>query len=102
MVCLLFIALISILIGYTVAMHTVPPTYETIQPPSSDKVQMDTNPAYVVSTAGTVKMEDNPAYQIMTTNPGGGGGAGSGVNYYEDVIINQNVKMTQNPAYSVP
>ena len=48
-------------------------------------------------------MEDNPAYQTMTTNPGGGGGGGatgSRVNYYEDIINDRNVKMTQNPAYA--
>ena len=84
-------------------MHTVPPTYENLQPPSSDKVQMDTNPAYTVSTAGTIKMEDNSAYQTMTTNSGGrGGGAVSGVNYYEDIIVDRKVKMTQNPTYAVP
>ncbi|XP_065897957.1 uncharacterized protein [Dysidea avara] len=89
--------------SYSVAMHTVPPTYENVQPPSSDKVQMDTNPAYTVSTVGTIKMEDNPAYQTMTTNPvGGGGGAGSGVNCYEDINVDRKVKMTQNPAYAVP
>jgi len=69
-------------------MHAVAPPYETVRPSLSDKVQMDTNPAYVVSTAGTVKMEDNPAYQTMTANPGGGGGgAGSGVSYYEDIML---------------
>ena len=83
-------------------MHIVPPTYENLQPPSSDKVQMDTNPAHTVPTTATIKMDDNPAYQTMTTNPGGGGGAGSGVNYYEDVIVDRKVKMTQNPAYAVP
>jgi len=83
-------------------MHAVAPLHETIRPSLSDKVQMDTNPAYAVSTAGTVKMEDNPAYQTMTTNPGGGGGAGSGVNYYEDITDERNVKMTQNPAYAMP
>jgi len=70
-------------------------TMSNIPPP-----QMDTNPAYAVSTAGTVKMEDNTAYQTMTTNPGGrGGGAVSGVDYYDDIIDDQNVKMTQNSAY---
>ena len=83
-------------------MHVVGPRRGTVQPPLSDEVQMDTNPAYAISTAGTIKMEDNPAYQTMTTNPGGGGGAGSGVNYYEDVIVDRKVKMTQNPAYAVP
>jgi len=83
-------------------MHAVAPPYETVQPSLSDEVQMDTNPAYALSTAGTIKMEDNPAYQTMTSNPGGGGGAGSGVNYYEDIINDRNVKITQNPAYAVP
>jgi len=67
-------------------MHAVAPPHETVRPSLSDKVQMNTNPAYAVSTAGTVKMQDNPAYQTMTTNPGGGGGAVSGVNYYEDIM----------------
>ncbi|XP_065912117.1 uncharacterized protein [Dysidea avara] len=83
-----------------IAMSNIPPT---VQLPLSDNVQMNTNPAYAVSTAGTVKMEDNPAYQTMTTNPGGGGGgAGIGGSYYEDIIDDRNVKMTQNPAYTVP
>ena len=68
-------------------MQAAAPPYETLQPPAAfDKEQMDTNPAYSVSTTGTVKMEDNPAYQTMTINPGGGGGAGGGVNYYEDIM----------------
>ena len=74
--------------------------YDTVRPPQSDKVLMDTNPAYVVTNA--INMEDNPVHQTMTTNPGGGGGTGSGVNYYEDIINDRNVKMTQNPAYAVP
>ena len=81
-------------------MHAVGPTHESVQLPLSDEVQMDTNPAYAVSTAGTVKMEGNPAYQTTTTNPGGG--AGRGLYYYEDIINDRNVKMTQNPAYAVP
>ena len=89
-------------VGYTVEMHAVGPTHESVQPPLSDEVLMDTNPAYAVSTAGTVKVEDNPAYQTMTTNPGGGGGAGREIYYYEDIINDRNVKMTQNPAYTVP
>jgi len=93
---------LSSCVGYTVKMHAVVPPHETVRPSLSDEVQMDTNPAYAVSTAGTIKMEDNPAYQTMTTNPRGGG-AVSGVNYYyEDIINDQNVKMTQNPAYAVP
>jgi len=81
-------------------MHAVA---ENVQlPPVSDNVQMDTNPAYAVSTTGAVKMENNPAYETVATNPVGGGGAGSEVNYYEDIINDQNVKMTQNPAYAVP
>ncbi|XP_065912099.1 fibronectin-like isoform X2 [Dysidea avara] len=88
--------------SYSVPMQAVAPPYETVQPPAaSDKVQMDTNPAYTVPTTGTIKMEENPAYQTITINPGGGGGAGGGVNYYEDIIIDKNVKMTQNPAYAV-
>jgi len=82
-------------------MHAVAPPHETVRPPLSDKVQMDTNPAYAVSTAGTIKMEDNPAYKTMTANHGGRGEAGSRVSYYEDIINDQNVKMTQNPAYAV-
>ena len=82
---------------------TVAPSgpYDTVRPPQSDKVIVDTNPAYAVSNK--VNIEDNPAYQSMTTNPEGvQGGAGSGVNYYEDIINDRNVKITQNPAYAVP
>jgi len=78
-------------VANSVKMDTVaPPYYET---PSSYKVKLDANPAYEVTG-----MEDNPSYQ---TNPGGEG-AGNGVDYYEDIINDRNVKMTQNPAYAVP
>ena len=80
-------------------MHADGPTRENVQCPSSDEVQIDTNPAYAASTAGTVKMEDNPAYQTVPTNPGGE--VGSGCIYYEYIIIDSNVKMIQNPAYAV-
>ena len=73
---------------------------EVVRPPQSDEFKMDTNPAYAVTS--TINMEDNPAYQTVITNPGGGGGAGSVVNYYEDIINDRNVEMTQNPAYAVP
>jgi len=82
---------------------TAPPGQrDTLQPPLSDKVIMDTNPAYAVTS--TINMENNPAYKTVITNPGGGEevGAVSGVNYYEDIIDDRNVKMTQNPAYAVP
>ena len=64
-------------------MHASAPSFGNVPPLSSDKIQMDTNPAYAESTGGIVKMEDNPAYQTMTTNPGG---AGRGIVYYEDII----------------
>jgi len=82
-------------------MHAVAPSFGNVQPRSFDNIQMDTNPAYAVSTGGTVKIEDNPAYETMTANPGRGEDS-SGIKYYEDIIRDQNVKMTQNPAYAVP
>jgi len=80
--------------GVTVALSG---SRDPVRPQQSDKVIMDTNPAYAVTNE--INIEDNPAYQTITT---GGGGAGSGVNYYEDIINERNVTITQNPAYAVP
>ena len=105
-----------------VAMTNIP-VYETVHdPPVSDKVKMEPNPAYQVLTSDQVKMESNPAYQVSTgdhvkmeSNPAyqklssrSGTAdvskqkpAGS-VNYYEDIINDQNIPMTENPSYAIP
>ena len=94
------------------------PVYDTVQDPAvSDKVKMETNPAYQVITSHQVKMETNPAYQEMpsdqnrkgpdpayqelSTHSGRANVAGD-VSYYEDIIKDQNIKMTENPSYAVP
>jgi len=65
-----------------------------------DKVQMDTNPAYTVSTAGVVRMEEDPAYHSKTTNPGGQG-TGSGVDYYVvSSTDHDKVQLETNLAYN--
>ena len=83
------------------------PLYETVHDPSvSDKVKMEFNPAYQVLTSDQVKMESNPAYQELSSHsvradvskqkPAGS------VNYYKDIINDQNIPMTENPSYAIP
>ena len=89
-----------------IAMTNIP-LYETVQdPPVSDKVKMEPNPAYQVLTSDQVKMESNPAYQELSSHSGTVDvskqkPAGS-VNYYEDIINDQNIPMTENPSYAIP
>ncbi|XP_065912084.1 uncharacterized protein [Dysidea avara] len=59
---------------HPVIKNDIPQPYETTQPPVSNQVQMDTNPAYVVSTAE--KMEDDPAYKGRTRRKAEVGGEG--------------------------
>ena len=81
--------------------------YDTVQDPAvSDKVKMESNPAYQVLTSDQVKMEANPAYQELSSHSGRADvskqkPAGS-INYYEDIINDQNVPMTENPSYAIP
>ena len=81
--------------------------YDTVQdPPVSDKVKMEPNPAYQVLTSDQVKMEPNPAYQELSSHSGRADvnvqkPAGN-VNLYEDIINDQNIPMTENPSYAVP
>jgi len=62
---------------------------------------MNTNPAYTVSTPPDRQDINNAGYITMT----GGGDTDAddydviNDDYYTDILNNQNVKMTQNPAY---
>ena len=89
-----------------VAMANIP-VYDTVQDPAvSDKVKMEFNPAYQLLTSDQVKMESNPAYEELSSHSGRADvskqkPAGS-VNYYEDIINDQIVPMTENPSYAIP
>ena len=81
--------------------------YETVQdPPVSDKVKMKPNPAYQVLTSDQVKMGANPAYQELSSRSGRADVSkqkpAGNVNYYEDIINDQNIPMTENPSYAIP
>jgi len=99
------------------------PLYDVMQDPVvSDTVKMEPNPAYQGLTSDQVKMETNPAYQLLASNHPYKGpdlacqdlSSFSGratvsnqkpagdVNYYEDIINDQNITMTKNPSYAVP
>ena len=83
------------------------PLYETVHdPPVSDKVKMEPNPAYQVLTSDQVKMESNPAYQELSSHSGRADVSkqkpAGNVNYYEDIINDQNIPTTENPSYAIP
>ena len=88
-----------------VAMRNIP-VYDTVQDPVSDKVKMDTNPAYQELPSDQVKKGPDPAYQELSSYTGRASVSkqkpAGDVNYYEDIIMDQNVTMTENPSYSVP
>ena len=79
------------------------PVYDTVQDPAvSVKVKMETNPAYqeMPSDQGP-----DPAYQDLSSSRSGRANVSKpagDVNYYEDIIKDQNIKMTENPSYAVP
>ena len=82
------------------------PVYDTVQdPPVSDKVTINPNPTYQVSTCDKVKMESNPAYQELSSHSGRADVSkqkpAGHVNYYED-INDQNIPKAKNPAYAIP
>ena len=88
-----------------VAMSNIP-VYDIVQDPVSDKVEMEPNPSYHVLTSDQVKMEPNPSYQELSSHSGRADVSkqkpAGNVNYYEDIINDQNVAMTKNPSYAVP
>ena len=51
-------------------------------------------------------MESNPSYQELSSHSGrvdvSKQKPAGNVNYYEDIINDQNVAMTKNPSYAVP
>ena len=83
------------------------PVYDDVQYPTSVKVKVESNPAYQALTSDQVKMESNPSYQELSPHSGRAANvskqqpAGT-VPYYEDIINDQNVTMTNNPSYAVP
>ena len=79
------------------------PVYDIVQEPAvSDKVKMQSNPAYQVLTSDTVKMQSNPAYGELSSHSGRTNVSKQTPTGYEDVVDDQNVKMTKNPSYAVP
>ena len=77
------------------------PTYDIVQ----DPVKVQPNPAYQV-TSDVVKMQSNPAYQELSYHTGGVNVTKQkpvgNVSYYDDIINDQNIKMTENPSYALP
>ena len=77
------------------------PVYED---PISDKVKMETNPAYQVLSSDQNRKGPDPAYQELSSHSGRANVSkqAGDVNYYEDIISDQNITMTENPSYAVP
>ena len=81
------------------------PVYNTVQDPvASDKVKMETNPAYQVLSSDQNRKGPDPAYQELSLHSGRANVSepAENVNYYEDIINDQNITMTENPSYTVP
>ena len=81
------------------------PVYNTVQDPvASDKVKMETNPAYQVLSSDQNRKGPDPAYQELSSHSGRANVSkpAGNVNYYEDIINDQNITMTENPSYAVP
>ena len=81
------------------------PVYNTVQDPvASDKVKMETNPAYQVLSSDQNRKGPDPAYQEISLHSGRANVSkpAGDVNYYEDIINDQNVTMTKNPSYAAP
>ena len=96
------------------------PAYQGIP---SDQVKMETNPAYQVITSDHEYTNEgpDPAYEVLASDLANKGpfsayqdlssysGSASAskqkpgdVNYYGDIINDQNITMTINPSYAVP
>ena len=81
------------------------PVYDTVQDPAVfDKVKMETNPAYQEMPSDQNRKGPDPAYQDLSSHSGRANVSKpvGDVNYYEDIIDDQNVKMTENPSYALP
>ena len=77
---------------------------DTVQDPAlSDKVKMESNPAYQEMPSDQNRKGPDPAYQEISSHSGRANVSkpAGDVNYYED-IIDQSIKMTENPSYAVP
>ena len=81
------------------------PVYNTVQDPvASDEVKMETNPAYKEISADQNRKGPDPAYQEISLHSGRANVSkpAGDVNYYEEIINDQNITMTENPSYAVP
>ena len=81
------------------------PVYDNVQDPAaSDKVKMETNPAYQEMPSDQNRKGPDPACQELSSHSGRANVSkpAGDVNYYEDIINKQNIKMTENPSYAVP
>ena len=99
------------------------PVHDTVPDSTvSDKVKMESNPAYEVFTPDHTNKGPDPAYEMLASDQANKGpdpayqdlssysGRASAskqkpagdVNYYEDIINDQNITMTKNPSYAVP
>ena len=85
------------------------PEYDIVQlqdPAVSDykKVKMETNPAYQEMPSDQNRKGPDPAYQEISSHSGRANVSkpAGDVNYYENIIDDQNIKMTENPSYAVP
>ena len=79
--------------------------YDNVQDPAvSDKVKMETNPAYKELPADQNRKGPDPAYQELSSHSGRANASkpAGDVNYYEEIINDQNINMTENPSYAIP
>ena len=79
--------------------------YDNVQDPvASDKVKMETNPAYQVLSSDQNRKGPDLAYQELSSHSGRANVSkpAGDVNYYEEINNDQNITMTENPSYAVP
>ena len=89
-----------------VAMSNIP-VYDTVPDLAvPDKVKMESNPAYQVLASDQANKGPDPAYQDLSSYSGRASASkqkpAGDINYYEDIINDQNITMTKNPSYAVP
>ena len=65
---------------------------------------METNPAYQEMPSNQNRKGSDPAYQELSSHSGRANVSkpAGDVNYYEDIISDQNIMMTENPSYAAP
>ena len=87
-----------------IAMRNIP-VYDIVQDSAvPDKVKMETNPAYKEIPSDQNRKGPDPAYQEISLHSGRANVSkpAGDVNYYEEIINDQNITMTENPSYAVP